>query len=217
MTLAIREQIEIGEAPVDEERTSDILRRMAGTGGTGHITVREMTAVLGDRAFGVIVLALALPNCVFAPPGFGGITGLLTSLFGGQLAVGYERPHLPAWVERRRFSRAGFHRILQAVLPSVRRFERLARPRLSWVVSRRAERIIGGYMVLQALIVALPIPLTNWLPGLSLAAIAAGLIERDGAAVLVGVAIGIAAVVVAIVVTSSFVAGAAALLGLASG
>src|SRR5690606_3446888 len=69
VTLAAREQFDVGEGRVDEERTSDILRRMAGTGGTGHIAVREMTAVLGDRAFGVIVLALALPNCVFAPPG----------------------------------------------------------------------------------------------------------------------------------------------------
>src|SRR3546814_2479328 len=201
----------------DSERTADVLLLAVCNGGSGEITVGEMNAALGDRAFGIVFLALALPNCVFAPPGFGGVTGILMALFAGQLAAGCDRPRLPEWVERRRFDRAGFARVVAAVLPSLRRFERVARPRLTWVVHGRAERIVGVYMVLQALIVALPVPLTNWLPGVSLAVISAGLIERDGAAVPVGGAIGLAGAVVAIVVTSGFVAGAAALIGLAAG
>ena len=200
-----------------DERISDILLRAVGGDGGGKISVGEMNAALGDRAFGIVVLALALPNCVIAPPGFGGVTGVLMALFAGQLASGCERPRLPAWVERKRFDRAGFARIVRSALPSLRRFERISRPRLPGLVNGRAERWVGGYMVVQAVIVALPIPFANWLPGVALALMAAGLIERDGAAVLAGIAMGILGIAAAVTVTGGFVAGAVALAGLTGG
>lgn len=198
-----------------EERISDILLRAVGAHDGGEISVGEMNAVLGDRAFGMVVFALALPNCVVAPPGFGGVTGVLMALFAGQLAAGYGRPRLPRWVERKRFDRRGFARIVHATLPSVRRFERIARPRLAGLVHGRAERWLGLYMVVQAVIVALPIPFANWLPGMSLALMAAGLIERDGAAVLLGIAFGFLGIAAALVVVGGFVLGGLALAGVA--
>lgn len=189
-----------------EERTAEILLRIVAREGDARITVGEIAAALGDRAFGVIVLILALPNCIPAPPGFGAITGLLTMLFAAQLALGQTQPRLPAWVERRSFDRAGFRRLVLIAAPHLRRFEQVARPRLTGLLRGRPERALGAFMVLQALIVALPVPLTNWLPGVALAVIAAGILERDGLAVLLGIAVGIAAVAVAVMVTGGFVA-----------
>lgn len=200
-----------------EVRVSGILASVV-LGGTGTtVGVGEMNAALGDRAFGIVILALALPNCVLAPPGFGGVTGILMAVFAVQLLLGYRRPRLPAWFERRRFDRAGFARILGAVTPHLRRLERIARPRFGVLVNGAAERWIGGAMLVLAIVVALPIPFANWLPGVALLLLAVGLIERDGAAVLLGGLFGLAGLAAAVAVTGGFVVGAAALAGWAMG
>ena len=64
---------------------------------------------------------------------------------------------------------------------------------MSWT----GERLIGLAILILALILALPIPFANWLPACAIAIIALAIVEKDGVAVLVGLAVGVISLLVA--------------------
>jgi hypothetical protein len=84
------------------------------------------------------------------------------------------------------------------------RFERLVRPRASWLANDWAKIPIGLICLVLAMIITLPIPLGHVAPGTAICLLALGLMERDG--VVIG--IGFAAAVVALVIVSLASAGA---------
>jgi len=63
-------------ASSDARKVSELLDDLANRPGP-RVSLAEIVAVLGDRAFGVLMLMLALPNAV----GIGGIPGVST-VFG---------------------------------------------------------------------------------------------------------------------------------------
>ncbi len=75
-----------------------------------------------------------------------------------------------------------------SLLNLVRGVERLTRPRLPFLTGEVADTITGLVCVLMAVVMALPIPFGDTLPGLALVLFALGMMQRDGLAVLLGAA-----------------------------
>ena len=71
------------------------------------------------------------------------------------------------------------------------------RPRLTVLLSWTGERLIGIAILILALVLALPIPFANWLPACAIAIIALAIVEKDGVAVLAGLAVGVLSLIVA--------------------
>ena len=190
-------------ASSDARKVSELLDDLANRPGS-RVSLAEIVAVLGDRAFGVLMLMLALPNAV----GIGGIPGVST-VFGvpqifvaGQMMAGLRRPWLPRWLLAKSIARADFRRVVERARPRLTSFERRLRPRMAWLVSARAERLLGIVFLLQAFIVSMPIPLGNQPPAIAMALIAIGVIERDGRCVLVGLLASVLATAIAFAVVS---------------
>lgn len=100
-------------------------------------------------------------------------------------------------IRNRSFDRQDFQRLTQRIVPWLLRIERMIRPRLFALTEPVAERLIGLVALALAVILFLPIPFGNMLPGLTLALFALGILERDGIAVLAGL---ISAIVSAVLV-----------------
>lgn len=73
------------------------------------------------------------------------------------------------------------------LLPRIRGVERLTRPRLLALTGEIADVVTGLVCVLLALVMALPIPFGDALPGIALVLFAMGMMQRDGVAILLGV------------------------------
>ena len=71
---------------------------------------------------------------------------------------------------------------------TLRLVENLTRPRLPLLNGPVAEVLMGIACVLLALMMALPVPLGDALPGLAMVFFALGVMQKDGVAVLMGVA-----------------------------
>lgn len=107
---------------------------------------------------------------------------------------------LPKWLRRRlmssRSSRLGrWWRQRIAVSPDsatplilLRRAERLTRPRWPFMTGEVADTIIGVACILLAMMMALPVPFGDALPGLAIGLLALGIIQRDGVFILLGAA-----------------------------
>ena len=166
-------------------RFSAILRLFAAS-PRERIAIAELLDGFGDRSFGAVMLLLALPNLVPLPPGASTIFGLPLILVAGQLALGGRTVWLPQSIRRRSIATSVFSKIVNATRPPLRRAERLLTPRLSFMLAPLVVRLVGVACVVLAILIALPIPLANFLSGLAVAAFALGLLRHDGVAILFG-------------------------------
>ncbi|WP_053096178.1 exopolysaccharide biosynthesis protein [Frateuria defendens] len=173
----------MGRKPHDR-RTTEILTDALTAQDGERIALGTLMAPLQRRAFGFLLLLLAIPNFIPVPLGVGGVMGVLVVALGLQMLAGLERPWLPGWLARRMLPRAALLRFLARIAPFTRWLERLCQPRLERLTVRPLTIASGLVMVLLGLLLALPIPFTNYLFGGLLLAFAFALIERDGALLL---------------------------------
>src|SRR5690606_24099412 len=145
------------------------------------------------RAYGLFMLIALLPAFVPLPVGAGGISGLLVVLIGLQLLVRMSHPWVPGFIARRPISREGLARFRDRASRLLRWLERLSRPRTEAIIDHPLARgFTGLLLVLLGVLLALPVPGTNYPFGLVLLAFAIALVERDGRLMLVAWALGLA-------------------------
>jgi hypothetical protein len=167
-----------------EEKTAALLRAAALAAPGERITVEQLLEPLRRRAFGFLLLLLAIPNFIPVPVGIGGIMGVLVVGLGLEMLIGLEQPWVPGFLKRRAMSREGLLRFLERIAPFSGRLEKACKPRLQRLTRRPFTFLSGAVMVLIGLLLALPIPFTNYLFGGMLVAFAFALVERDGALLL---------------------------------
>lgn len=122
---------------------------------------------------------------------------LITTPFS---APGWLRRWVLTWEIRLGFSKnapryifaPGFRRLVRRrprgmnLLGVLKRVENLTRPRLSALTGPISEILMGVTCVFLALVMALPIPFGDMLPGIGLTFFALGVMQKDGIAVLIG-------------------------------
>lgn len=192
----------------EDTQLSGVLSAIAGDASKERLAVGDLLEGFGNRAYGMLIFIFAAPNAIPIPlPGLSAVLGAPLLLLAWQFMWGRPRPWFPERICRRSIGREEFARMVGRVLPWLRRLERLVRPRLLWVTSPVGKRLTGVAGCVFALSIFLPLPFGNMLPGLGLAFVALGLLERDGVAVLAGMVVG----------TLGLMLVAAALLGLTAG
>jgi hypothetical protein len=164
----------------DRARLSDLLDDLlAARPDDPHITLREAVEHLGVRAYGPLLLIFALPNAIPNVPGLSSLFGLPLLFFAVQMALG-RTPWLPAFLADRGLARSTLQSVSDKARPWLARADKAVRPRLLPLSSPTAERVLGVYVFILAFAIALPAPLTNMFPSWAIAAIAIGILDRDG-------------------------------------
>lgn len=166
-------------------RTSTVLQDALAAHAEPRIRFGDLVEPLHERAFGFLVLVLALPNFIPVPTGIGGPVGVLIALAGLQMLLGLVKPWLPRRLAEYRVTRSAAEKTLNFGLPLLTRLERLARPRLERLTHRPASLFTGLLLMVIGALLALPIPFTNWPIGALLLLYGIALMERDGILLLV--------------------------------
>jgi len=179
------------------ERTSQLLREFAEALTMDRVSLAEIDRGLGDRGLGVLMAIFAVPNIFPSTVPFGNvITGIPMILLAVHLVLGWRQLVLPGFLARRSIRAQTLKSFAPKLASVLARVEPLLKPRLSLISSPLAERIIGLLAVVLSILSALPIPFGHMVPALALMVIGLGLIEHDGAAILLGVALGLMGAVV---------------------
>lgn len=160
--------------------------RLVGEEADERIKLSTLVDAFQDRAFGALMFILAAPNAIPLPPGTSAVLGLPLVLVSAQLALGHRRLWLPAALASRTIPRQDFQSLVGRALPVLRRVERVLAPRLTILFGPVSERLIGSICLLLAIVLFLPIPLGNMLPGIAVSLFALALLQRDGVAALAG-------------------------------
>lgn len=183
-------------SPGHGSRLSEILDGIAGDETRDRVSVRDLFAAMGDRAFGALILIFALPNIVPTPPGTSALTGAPLVFLSAQLMLA-QTPWLPGILADRSMARSDFSSIVTRISPWIARGERMMKPRLPLFVLPPAEYLIGFLCLFLSIILILPVPLGNILPALAICFFAFAILERDGICMLIGTAIFVLATAVA--------------------
>ncbi len=197
-------------------RTSVLLRDFLEAHTGPRISLGALVDALQDRGFGVLLFIFAFPNLIpLNIPFVSSVLGFPLVLLAAQLTYGRHKPWFPDWLTEQSFPREGFTKVALRALPYLERAERLLQPRLPAFVSWTAERFVGAFVLILAIVLTLPILFGNWLPACAISIIGLAIVEKDGLAVLVGVGVGIASLIVVWAVIYAFIKAALLLIGLA--
>lgn len=169
---------------------SAILLEAASASDSENITLGELLDALEDRAFGLAMLIFALPCCLPFVYGLPQVVSVPMLLIALQLVFGRHTLWLPESLKRRTFTRATFTDVATRSQKYLKWFEALARPRLGFLTRNGPERIFGLAMVVFCISIAIPLPATNTVPGIAVAIMSVGFIERDGLLVIAGTILG---------------------------
>lgn len=161
-------------------RTSEILAELAADTSITTITLDDVLDRIETRAFGFLLIFLALPNLIPVPFGIGGVCGPLAAFLGLQMVIGFEHPWLPRWLRRRGLARETMAKFLVRMGKVMARLETLCKPRWLFLTEGLGERFSGLVLIGLGLLVSLPIPFTNIPLGGALLVTAIALAERDG-------------------------------------
>jgi hypothetical protein len=163
---------------------SSVLRELAAH-QEATIPFGAMIDALGARAHGMALLILILPEAIPMPiPSAGAVLGVPLILVAAHLVLFGEHAGIPERVRSINMPVSALRAVVRYLGPVLDFLENLARPR--WLVLARSERISGAVCLYLALLLFLPIPFLNFPQALCLAAIALGMVMRDGIFVAAG-------------------------------
>ncbi|HLM52238.1 MAG TPA: exopolysaccharide biosynthesis protein [Pseudoxanthomonas sp.] len=157
----------------------------------GSVAVGPLVDQLGRQ--GLLLLTMLLTLVFLIPvsiPGVSTVFGAVIAMIGASRLIG--RPlWLPQRVRRREVASGRLRAALEAGVAWVGRLERISRPgRMTSLVEGRAAAPVNDLaLVLGALLLMAPfgfIPFSNTVPGIALMCLAIGLMQRDGALILLG-------------------------------
>ena len=180
----------MAEAATQRASPGQILAALASQPGE-RLTVRDIMAVLQDRAFALLVVLLGLPNCLPMPPPIPLVCGLLLALVAIQIVFGREAPWLPRQLLNRSVARVDVERAVGRAIPVFRRLERISRPRMTFLDTPVSMRLMGAVILVLALGLLFAPPFVGQIPlGLAVCLVGLGLVERDGLVIVSGLVIG---------------------------
>ncbi len=170
-----------------------IAQRLRAAGETDptalRLTLRELLQLHGEASGAVLLMLMALLST--AP-----IAGAGTVLSLGIFALawawlrGHDSPQLPDKLASLRLNETWTRRCLHSLAWTYERAERWLRPRWTGLSHARARFWWALWIALMAVLIFLPLPLGNVLPGTSLMLLSLGWLFRDGLALLVSAATG---------------------------
>ncbi|HET7714347.1 MAG TPA: exopolysaccharide biosynthesis protein [Bauldia sp.] len=182
---------------------SQILESLAA-GDDERIPFSTIVAAAGSRVHGLALLVFVLPEVPPLPlPSASTILGIPLIIVSAHLALFGESALVPARIQKATIPRRALAAAARYLAPVFRWIERASRPRWLWLARR--HRLIGVICLYLSVILILPIPLLNTPPAVCVAAVALGMIQRDGVFITVGIAGGL--VVTAMLVGVFEVAG----------
>lgn len=196
------------DGQMSDKQTSQLLDEAIASFDSETVPLGALIDVLAERAFGMVLLVLALPCAIPFLYGVPQVMSLPMVFVAVQLAAGRRTLWLPQSLRNRTLKKDSLTDMMNKARPWLRRFERFSRLRLQFMTKRPMEQVIGLLFILFSLTIMIPLPLTNTIPGAAIVIASLGFIERDGILVFLGTALGTAWVIVLM----SLAGGAAALI-----
>ncbi|MES2960862.1 MAG: exopolysaccharide biosynthesis protein [Pseudomonadota bacterium] len=171
--------------------TTQAIEDVVNKSSADRIPVRDLVDAMQAIGFGLAMMIFAFGIIIPLPPPFPSIIAMPLIIFSLQMIAGYTAPKLPKRFEKLTVKRSVVAMLVQKSSPYIRKVEHILRPRIAFVTTPRAERVIGIFTLIFSSFIVLPMPLSNFIPGLGILIISFGLLGKDGLVVICGIIVGL--------------------------
>ncbi|MDG7056360.1 MAG: exopolysaccharide biosynthesis protein [Wolbachia endosymbiont of Meromenopon meropis] len=189
---------------MNKKLASELLKEIAYTNNINddRVTLFDIKSAFRERGFGILIVVFSLPLSVPipVPPGYTTIFSIPLILFSMQLLLGFESPWMPSWLEKRSFRRSTLAIVIEKTSSSLRRIEKFMKPRMFLIFYGPGEKILAFIMLLCALSIAIPLPLTNFIPAIGTTLISLGIMNKDGLLSILGVLLSLCGLLLTLIV-----------------
>jgi hypothetical protein len=160
---------------------SQELKPLLERSATQSVTLAELLAGTSEQSFGLVMALLALPFLLPMPPGVSTISGSGCILLGLQMLAGWKAPWLPKRVGQLKLPPAFMEKLLKVMQSITKILEKFVRPRMPWLANNPSIWRINGLCICWlAILLMLPIPLTNPIPTVGILLFVFAMLEADG-------------------------------------
>jgi hypothetical protein len=172
--------------------TSVLLDRLMLEAPPGTVSLGWLIDKLGPRSFGLVLLLLGLLAVL---PGIATAAGVLLVIPAWQMLRGRAAPVFPQRLAGRGLPTRRLVALIRRALPALRLMERVMRPRFP-TPFQTTKRLVGALMLLLgALMLATPVPLSNVPYGMAIILLAFAYLEEDGIALCIALGLAVLAFV----------------------
>jgi hypothetical protein len=178
--------------------TTQLIEDVVKKSSSDRVPIRDLIDAMDSVGFGLAIMIFAFGIIIPLPPPFPSIISIPLVIFSLQMIAGYSAPKLPKKFANLSVKRSVLATLAQRSGPYISKVERILRPRLLFMTSALGERIVGIFIFLFASFILLPIPLSNFIPGVGILIISFGLIGKDGLVVISGMVVGAAGVAISV-------------------
>ncbi len=195
--------------------TSDVLQDITNHSSNDTMTLFEIKVALHERGFAFLMLLFALPLSIPipVPPGYTTVLSIPLIIFSIQLILGMDSPWLPNWVGKRSIKRKTLAMVIEKTAPILRKIEKLTRRRFPIFNNMIGEKIFSIISFICAISIAIPLPLTNFIPAQGIALMSFSILNQDGIVGFLGILFSITGL---LITTLVLVAGPALIMELFS-
>jgi hypothetical protein len=182
----------------------------------GEKTVGSLIDLFGEKSFALLfVLLLGVPALPLPTGGATHVFEIIAMLLSLELIAGREQIWLPERWRKLELAGKRQQRFISALMKSIRRLERISRPRLVFLFEHRLSSIVFGALVLGGSLgafLAPPFTGLDTLPSLGVVLLSLGVVLEDFLVVVAALVVGVAGVVLEVVLGSVVVHGVGSLL-----
>jgi hypothetical protein len=191
------------------EKVSDQLERWLG--GDGEKTLGSLIALFEDKSFAIVfVLLLGVPALPLPTGGATHVFEIIAVLLALELIAGRKEIWLPRRWRKLELAGDRQQRFVAALMKTIRRLERLSRPRLRFLFDHRLSNIVFGLLVIAGsagAFLAPPFTGLDTLPALGVVLLSLGVLLEDFLVVVAALLVGVAGVALEVILGSAAIHG----------
>lgn len=162
------------------------------------IPIRDVIDAMDSVGFGLVLMIFAIGIIIPTPPPFPSIISIPLVAFSFQMAMGASSPKLPKRFFGVSLKRSVLAMVIQKSSLIIRKIERFLKPRLDFMNKPIAERVVGGFALLFSSFILMPLPLSNYIPGIGILIISFGILAKDGLMTIIGILIGLTGILISV-------------------
>lgn len=121
------------------------------------------------------------------PPGALTIIGLPILFFAFQILISNDKIYLPNKIKKYKISNDKLILISKKITPKIEKIEQYIKPRYNFMNSNIINYLVGFISLICAVVVLIPMPLTNAIPAISIVIMTIGLLNKDGLITIIGI------------------------------
>jgi hypothetical protein len=165
-----------------------------------RVKISDLIDSMEGSGFGLTMMIFSFGLIIPLPPPVPSLISIPLLIFAFQMMVGYNAPKLPRSLSNITIKRSILATLVRKSFPYIAKIEKILRPRLLFMMGIVAERVLGALIFIFAGFVMIPVPFSNFIPGLAILIISFGLLGRDGVVIIIGVLVGFIGVLISVLV-----------------